>query len=483
VNEKTVTEKTMTEKTVTEKTLNEKTLTLCDTGVDIGDVGAAGSVSFDDGSYRVTGSGYNMWFGEDAFHFVWTKVEGDLSLSADISFEGVGADPHRKGCLIVRQSLDPDSVYAGIAVHGDGLTSLQYRDERGADTHEVQSIVTAPARVAIERRGGYVSASVDDRPSGGSVRLDLEEPFYIGLAVCSHVRGVAETVRFSEVVISAVEPGHALFSTLETIEIASTDRRTVQVFDGHIEAPNWTADDRLVYNGGGLLYSIPSTGGASIRIDSGFATACNNDHGLSPDGSLIAISDQSQGDGRSVIYTVPIGGGAPVRITDRSPSYWHGWSPDGGTLAFCGERDGSFGIFTIPASGGDETRLTTAVHLDDGPEYSPDGEWIYFNSDRTGLMQIYRMHTDGSSVERVTDDDRGNWFPHLSPDGRWMVFVSYDAAVEGHPADKDVRLQLLELDTGSVTTIAKLFGGQGTINVPSWSPDSTRIAFVSYSYL
>lgn len=451
--------------------------------LDIGDVGAAGSASFDGAAYTVAGSGYNMWFAEDAFHFLWTKVEGNLSLAADIAFVGAGADPHRKACLVIRQSLDADSVYADIAVHGDGLTSLQYRDAAGATTQEVQSNATAPSRVGIERRGKYVSATVDGAPSGGSVLLGLTEPFYLGLAVCSHLRDIAEEAVFSNVSIAPVATGENLVSTLETIVIASTDRRTVRVFDRHIEAPNWTADDQLVYNSDGRLYSIPAIGGETTPIDSAFADRCNNDHGLSPDGTSVAISDQSQGDGKSIIYTLPIGGGTPTRITENSPSYWHGWSPDGSTIAFCGQRDGAFGIFTIPASGGTETRLTTAEGLDDGPEYSPDGKWIYFNSDRSGLMQIYKMRTDGSELQRVTEDGWGNWFPHPSPDGNWMAFLSYDAEVSGHPADKDVQLRLLDLRDGTFSTLAKLFGGQGTINVPSWSPDSTRLAFVSYAYL
>jgi WD40 repeat protein len=450
---------------------------------DIGDVGSEGSVTFEDSVYTVTGSGQNMWFGEDALHYVWTKVDGDVSLHADVAFVGLGEDAHRKACLVIRQTLEPGSVYADIAVHGDGLTSLQYRASTGAVTQEVQSNVTAPTRVGIERRGKYISATVDGKPSGGSVRLELTEPFYIGLAVCSHRRGTTETAVFSNVELGTAENSSGLVSTLETIDIASTDRRTVHVFDQHMEAPNWTADDRLIFNSKGRLFAIPAEGGEITPIDTDFAVKCNNDHGLSPDGTRIAISDQSQGDGGSRIYTLPIGGGTPTLLTDDAPSYWHGWSPDGATIAFCGQRDGLFGIFTIPAEGGPEARLTTAIHLDDGPEYSPDGQWIYFNSDRTGLMQIWRMHADGEGLEQVTDDDTGNWFPHLSPDGSRLSFLAYEADVDGHPADKDVELKLLDVATGAVTTLARLFGGQGTINVPSWSPDSKRLAFVSYAYL
>jgi Tol biopolymer transport system component len=183
-----------------------------------------------------------------------------------------------------------------------------------------------------------------------------------------------------------------------------------------------------------------------------------------------------------MIYTLPITGGTPRRITDQAPSYWHGWSPDGKTLAFCGQREGRFGIFTIPAAGGPETRLTTAAAggLDDGPDYSPDGQFIYFNSDRTGRMQIWRMHADGAGLEQITSDDFNNWFAHPSPDGKSIVFLSYAKDVKGHPANKDVQLRLMSLADKSVKVLAKLFGGQGTINVPSWSPDSLHVAFVSY---
>ncbi len=451
---------------------------------DVGAVGAPGSASFDDGVYTVSASGYNMWFDRDEFHFVWTEVSGDVSIAASIAFEGAGADPHRKACLVVRATLDDDSAYADVAVHGDGLTSLQYRVAAGEITQEVQSNRSGPSRIELRRQGDFVTAFADGLPSGGSVKLALPDTYYVGLAVTSHLHDVVETARFSDVVVAPVEPHPTtLFSTLEIMDVASTDRRTVHVFEGWMEAPNWTADDRLVYNSEGRLFSIPAVDGPITPIDTGFADRCNNDHGLSPDGTRIAISDQSQDDGESVVYTVPIGGGEPTRITAGAPSYWHGWSPDGATLAFCGRRDDRFGIFTIPANGGEETRLTTAEHLDDGPEYSPDGRYIYFNSDRTGLMQIYRMAPDGSGLERVTDDDTGDWFPHVSPDGRWLVYIAFDAAVEGHPRDQQVELKLMDLVAGGTRMIASLFGGQGTMNVPSWSPDSTRFAFVSYAYL
>ena len=454
-----------------------------DDSTDIGAATASGAASFVDGKYSVTGSGTNMWFTSDEFHFLWKRISAaDLTLSAEITFPEAGGDAHRKAAVIVRDSLSPDSAYADIAVHGDGLVSLQYRSASGEVTREVQSARNGARHVSLIRRGNTIIPLVDGEPAGGSARIEFGDTVYVGLAVCSHDPAAAETAEFTNVELSTDSAQTSrLYSTLETIDIASTDRRTVQVFDRWIEAPNWTSDDRLIFNGEGRLYTIPVAGGQETAIDTGTALACNNDHGLSPDGKWIAISDES--DGPSVIRVLPIGGGTPRQVTTSSPSYWHGWSPDGATLAFCAKRDDVWGIFTIPVAGGEETRLTTAPGLDDGPDYSPDGKHIYFNSDRSGRMQIYRIGTDGSGLERVTNDDTADWFPHVSPDGRWLVFVAYDGSVAGHPRDKDVTLQLLDRADGSVRTIADLFGGQGTINVPSWSPDSTRLAFVSYCYL
>jgi Tol biopolymer transport system component len=465
---------------------------------DHGDVGAtkhAGSFELDPSgrTYTVTGGGANMWFTVDAFHFVWKKVSGDVTLAADIVFEGHGGDPHRKACLLIRQSLDADSAYADAALHGDGLTSLQYRGAKGERTYEIQSGVSGPKRLRIEKRGRYFSMSIageggEMRPAGGSFPLDLTEPFYIGLGVCAHNNEVLEKAMFSNVEITTAKPSPAvtstLISTLETVPLSSKDRRVVWTTTDLIEAPNWSRDGTsLIFNRKGRLYRIAVTGGEPQLVDTGSATRCNNDHGISPDGATLVISDQSQGDRKSRIYTLPITGGKPKLITEGAPSYWHGWSPDGQTLAYCAERNGEFDIYTIPAAGGAETRLTIAKGLDDGPDYTADGQWIYFNSDRAGTMQVWRMHADGSAQEQVTNDEFQNWFPHPSPDGKWLVFLCYEKNVEGHPENKDVTLRVMPLSGGKIEVLARLFGGQGTINVPSWSPDSQRLAFVSYQLI
>jgi TolB protein len=457
---------------------------------DVGTVLHPGSMKYDSAarSYTIEASGENMWFQKDAFYFAWKKVSGDVSVAADISFVGIGKNPHRKAVLMIRQSLEPDSPYVDIALHGNGMTALQFRETSGALTHEIIAAESMPARLLIEKRGDnfYMSlATAGNTPqnSGGAIRLPISGSFYVGIGVCSHEKDLVETATFSNVKIGVPQPVSQprLYSALETIGVESTERQVVYVAADHFEAPNWSRDGSyLLFNRYGLIQKIPTAGGVPTKIDTGFADRCNNDHGISPDGNSLVISDQSQEDHRSLVYTLPITGGVPRRITKNAPSYWHGWSPDGKTLAFVGERNGDFDIYTIPVAGGEESRLTTAKGLDDGPEYSPDGKYIYFNSERSGNMQIWRMQSDGSQQEQVTHDEFNNWFPHISPDGKWMVILSYENSVTGHPENKDVQLRLMSLADGKITVIAKLFGGQGTINVPSWSPDSKNLAFVSY---
>jgi Tol biopolymer transport system component len=460
---------------------------------DIGEVGQKGSVEFNpsDSSYTLSGSGTNMWFDSDQFHFVWKQVSGDVTIEADIAWIGEGVDAHRKACLVIRQDLDTSAIYADAAVHGDGLTSLQYREEAGGMTREVQSNVRSPQRVRLEKSGDYLTMSVASgdepfRSSGGNFRLSLQEPYYIGLGVCAHNNEVLETAKFSNVSIKALAPVpdslKSVESTLETIALASLDRKVVYHAKGRFEAPNWTPDGKhLIYNGGGQLYKIPVTGGTPELIPTDFAVRINNDHGISPDGTQLVISDGTE-EGRSIIYTLPIEGGKPQRVTSLGPSYWHGWSPDGQTLVYCAARNGNYDVYAIPVTGGQEVRLTTAEGLDDGPEYSPDGQYIYFNSVRTGTMQIWRMRPDGTEQEQITTDEYNDWFAHPSPDGKWIVYVTFgtDVPAGSHPPDKDVMLRLMNLETREVSVMAKIFGGQGTINVPSWSPDSEHVAFVSY---
>lgn len=277
-------------------------------------------------------------------------------------------------------------------------------------------------------------------------------------------------------------------SHIQTVDITTGRIETVLSIKEHFEAPNWHPDNYLIVNSGGKLYTLDLANKDLKVLDTGFADQCNNDHGISFDKQWLAISHNDTSDPspkgyKSAIYVLPITGGTPRKVTDQVPSYWHGWSVDGKTLAYCAERNGNYDIYTIGVKGGKEKRLTKTEGLDDGPEYSPDGKYIYFNSYRTGHMQIWRMRANGSKPEQLTFDDNSNWFPHSSPDGKWIVYIAYTSdQKQAHLFGKQVKLRLMNLETKEIQDITpEFFGGQGTINVPSWSPDSKKVAFVSYS--
>lgn len=274
-------------------------------------------------------------------------------------------------------------------------------------------------------------------------------------------------------------------SILEIYDAEQGTREIIYEFDYVIEAPNWSMDGKyLIYNSNGKIYKFDLETKGIEEVFSDFVTNCNNDHVLSPDGNSIAVSHGTKEDGKSRVYTLPLAGGVPRLITPLAPSYLHGWSPDGKLLSYCAERDGEYDIYTIPVEGGEEKRLTDAVGLSDGPEYDPTGGYIWFNSVRTGLMQAWRMKSDGSLQTQMTFDEEWNtWFPHVSPDGRMVAMIAYkkgDLKPNEHLPHKNVELRLMPAEGGEVEVVATLFGGQGTINVNSWSPDSKKFAFVSY---
>lgn len=293
-------------------------------------------------------------------------------------------------------------------------------------------------------------------------------------------------------------------SILQVFDIETGAVTILKEFDQVIEAPNWSSDGKfLTYNAGGRIYKLdlvygaagnPNmasiTAGAITQVPSHYVDNCNNDHVLSPDGSGLYVSHHTKEDGLSRIYKIFFDGRMPELVTPLGPSYLHGITPDGKTLVYCAERNGEYDIYTIPAIGGNETRLTTAKGLNDGPEYDANGEYIWFNSVRTGRMQAWRMKADGSEQAQITDDPHWNtWFPHISPDNERAVMICYhetDVRPGEHVPNKNVELRLASADPASATgfgparTILKLFGGQGTINVNSWAPDSRHFAFVSY---
>jgi hypothetical protein len=462
-----------------------------DQASDIGKIDLPGSSEFlsDQRLYRMTGSGGNIWGNEDAFQFLWKKLSGDLVLAMDVAWIGEGKEAHRKACAMVRQGLDADAPYVDVAVHGDGLIELQFRKVKGGATIGVRTPIKAPATVKLERDGDVFTVSVAKNGGPfqpvGAISLTLPDPVYVGIAVSAHNPKNSETALISNVVLqnrTAKEGERRIRETsLETIVIATGERKLIHRERSTFEAPNWSRDGRQFFiNRAGGIYTLPVNGGEPQRLNTGSAERCNNDHGLSFDGQWLAVSSNRGTDG-SLIYIIPAGGGDARLVTPTGPSYWHGWSPDGKTLVYCARRNGNFDIYAVPSAGGTEQRLTTAEGLDDGSEYSADGAKIYFNSERTGVMQIWRMNPDGTGQEPVTTDPNyADWFPHPSPDGKWLVFLSFENSVKGHPANQNVTLRLMPLAGGKPKIIATLFGGQGTLNVPSWSPDSSQVAFVSY---
>lgn len=255
----------------------------------------------------------------------------------------------------------------------------------------------------------------------------------------------------------------------------------------HFEAPNWSRDGKfLIINHNGLLEKVSVKGEKLGVIDTGFADRCNNDHGLTLDGKWLIVSHNdptvtSQG-GNSRIFILPASGGVPRLITGNTPSYWHGVSPDNKWVVYCAMRNGEWDVYKSHVITDEEIRLTDADGLDDGPEYSYDGEWIYFNSHRTGRMHIWRMRPDGSEQTQLTSDEYDNWFPHPGPDNRSIAYIAYmEDQKGGHPFGKDVKIRLLDVETLQTRDLTPVFyGGQGSLNVHSWSPDGNSIAFVRY---
>lgn len=468
---------------------------------DVGSVTPAGTLAYDPVShvYTIVAAGADLWSAADAFHFAWKKMSGDVSLTADVNFPVTSGNPnpHRKAILMFRQTLDFDGVYADAAQHGSGLTALQYRRAKGATTQDIELNIDSPKRLRIEKRGDTFTLflSMGSEPlhqTGSSIKLHLDEPFYVGIGVCSHNKDATEKATFANVELEKLTPPAesrqmALYSTLETIGIEDDSRRAIVVntVRGQLQAPNWSRDgSALIYNQDGHLWTIPVTGGAPKMIDTGEATKCNGSHGFSPDGKWLAITCAMPDKPEPRVYIIPSGGGVPRMVTTNPNSYWHSWSPDGKTILFVRPNQGSLTIYAIPAEGGEEKALTPIIGVSDDPDYSADGKYIYFNSNRAGgTMQIWRMKPDGSEPEQMTSDKMNNWTPHPSPDGKSILILSYEPGVMSHAANKDIALRILSPADKSVRTIVNIVGGSGTDNVPCWAPDSQHFAFVSFQML
>ncbi len=478
------------------------------THTDIGKPKTKGDASYDktDQSYHLKGGGYNIWFNRDEFHYAYNKLKGDFILTANVKLLGEGKDPHRKIGWMIRANEQDDAAQISAVVHGDGLTVLQWRRLRGAymrDPQDESFFAKKNAEIIqLERIGKTFIMRVANpgeplQELGRTDMIDLPDTVLAGLILCSHnpdvqEEGMAWNVRIEKTVTDAYSGYRdgVLSSRLELLNVFDGKRIIIHQDTGRFEAPNWMPDGKkLLFNQNGNIYTIPVDGGTPEKLNTGSINHNNNDHVISFDGKMLGISSQRTGmpGGGSTVYYLPLTGGEPKLLTDSTPSYLHGWSPNGKELVYTAQRisvSPAFNIYKKSIAGGPEVQLTfNKSGLADGPEYSPDGKYIYFNSTETGTMQIWRMKTDGSGKEQITFDENNNWFAHISPDGKWISTISFPVTVSplDHPFYKRVMLRLMPASGGAPRVIAYLYGGQGTINTPSWSPDSKRIAFVSNS--
>jgi TolB protein len=481
-----------------------KTLGVFDHHQDVGTPQLVGSAVYDptDQTYTLSGAGVNPSATLEQFHFAWKKLEGDFIVQATVRFIGTGQSPRGKLGIVARDALSGTSRYAAACVHGGTLSALEYRATDGGATAQVDVSSFHPTHIQFARSGNqltFSSAVFGENYKSVSRELALEEEVHVGLFICSHEPGVVEHAMFSNVrVIIPAAPNFKPYSDylgshLEVMDVATGQRKILHSEPGSIQAPNWSPDDKLIYNSAaGVMYTYHMATGEVAELNTGTCRQNNNDHVLSFDGKMLALSNYAGEPRRSAAFILPAGGsGKPLQITspEVGHTYLHGWSPDGKKLVFTGGRQGETGnyrnLWSVDVDTKVETALTPPGTLDDGPEYTPDGQYIYFNSVRTGTMQIWRMRPDGSQPEQVTFDEYNDWFPHISPDGKWIVYIAFPADMDpwSHPFYRQCYVRLMPASGGVPKTIAYLYGGQGSMNTPGWSPDSQSIAFVSNSKL
>jgi Tol biopolymer transport system component len=489
-----------------------------DNHLDVGNPKREGSAQYQGGdqTYILRGSGYNIWFNRDEFQFAYKKIAGDFILTADFDFGGdtAGSIGHRKTGWMIRESTDADAAGLNACKHIDGLMAMQWRDLRGAYMRDPQGEIFFAKKggqtIQLERIGKTITMRIAHpgeplQDVGSHEMPDLPDTVLAGIYVCAHDpdqmaearawnlridKPVANAYYPNPITARANPPSHAVLgSRLEILDVSSGLRKIVYESTKHFEAPNWMpGGQKLLFNEEGSLYTIGLNGGNPEKLNTGSVNHNNNDHAISFDGKMLGISSHRQGlpGGGSTVYVLPLSGGEPRLITESTPSYLHGWNPNGRELAVVGQRNGSriYNLYAVSIKDGKEIALTqnSSGHVD-GSEYSPDGKYIYYNANVSGTMQIWRMRTDGSGKEQLTFDQYHNWFPHLSPDGKWIAFVSYpgDIDPDSHPSYKRLMIRLMPVGLGAPKVIAYLYGGQGTLNAPSWSPDSRSISFVSYS--
>ena len=481
---------------------------------DIGAPAIKGSTRYEDNSqtYYMQGGGFNIWFNRDEFQYAYKKIKGDFILTANFAFVGPTGNGHRKIGWMARETLDEGAASMNAVIHGDGLTVLQWREMRGAYMRDPQDEIFFPKKnveiVQLERAGKQFIMRVAHpgeplQEVGSHDMPDMRDSIFAGIYICSHDSSKMEEAKIWNVRIDRPVPNDyhpnpqvklppvrdVVGCRMEIINVADGRRKVILESAKRFEAPNWMPDGkRLLFNQEGGVYTLPVDGGPPERINTGALERLNNDHLISFNGKWLGVSAHRRGmtGGGSSVYVLPLTGGEPKLLTDSTPSYLHGWNPNNQEMLIVAQRNGGkiYNIYKVSVVNGAETAVTnnTSGHVD-GPEYSPDGKYIYYNANPTGTMQIWRMKADGTAREQLTFDEYHNWFPHISPDGKWIAYISFGVDIDpaDHPFYKRVTLRVMPAAGGAPRVIAYLYGGQGTLNVNSWAPDSRRLAFVSNS--
>jgi TolB protein len=482
---------------------------------DIGNPQRTGTALFDPATneYSVSGGGGNIWGGVDHFQFIWKKLSGDLVFAGEPTILPSTGNPkpppakpdHRKAVLMIRQSLDADSPYFDVSSHAEGMTALQWRDVKGGDSYEIRVSQAGPKSLRIEKHGDNLTVFFADKSgdaphySGASHTLKLQEPFYVGLGVCSHVEENLETAIFAHVELKTDLPKTkpTLYSTIETQTAWSgpdTDRYTLYTTTDKIAGPLWLADNSAIVFGTskGLFtipvastplgiaenkynYPLPATG-LPVPLAVGGVGEISLRHGLSPDGKEIVFA--SQQNGAAAVFAAPVAGGTARKLVDDGIG--SSLSPDGKTVVFIRRGKGKVDVFTAAADGsGKATNLTAGAGLNYDPAYTADGKTIYFTSDRSGKEQVWRMKADGTAPEQVTADESNNWFASVSKDGA-ILFVAYPANIAQRSTEGEAVVKRIT-PQGKTEALALIHADTGT--GPSWSPDGLRRVFISREWV
>lgn len=445
-----------------------------------------------DQTYQLFGTGNTV---NEQIHYLCNKIKGDFIISATVNFSNKSNNSKREAGIIATEKLDTNSRFISCNVF-DSIplpAAMKFKLNPNDNINELKISSYKPTEIYLERNGNkfiFSVASYGENYKTVDKTVTIDSELYVGIYLKSDNEKNKEHAIFSNVRV--IIPAKRNFrsyrdyigSHLEIMDVTTGLRKIVYSLpDVSIQAPNWTKDNKeLIYNVNGKLYTCALADGKISELYTGEIPDLDGDHTLSFDGKMLGFSGPV-GDSEA-IYIMPFKRSEiPVKITsgDTGPSYLHGWSPDKSSLVFTGKRNNIFDIYSVNIATHKETKLTHNAVLDDGPEFTPDGKYIYFNSVRTGTMEIWRMNPDGSNQEQITFDEYNNWFPHISPDGKWIVYLAFPKDIDpsDHPFYKNIYIKIMPSTGGAPKTIGYVYGGQGTMNEPNWSPDSKNITFVS----